>query len=65
MQLGIGCTDQVIVQRCLAAKNMINAKAGIVLAMIIKLFPLWLMIIPGMAARVLFAGKWTFFGFLY
>ena len=51
------CTDQVIVQRCLAAKNMIHAKAGIVLAMTIKLFPLWLMIIPGMAARVLFAGE--------
>ncbi|VDL23627.1 unnamed protein product [Hymenolepis diminuta] len=49
------CTDQVIVQRCLAAKNMIHAKAGIVLAMFIKLTPLWLMIIPGMAARVLFA----------
>ncbi|VUZ53910.1 unnamed protein product [Hymenolepis diminuta] len=49
------CTDQVIVQRCLAAKNMIHAKAGIVLAMFIKMFPLWIMIIPGMAARVLFA----------
>uniref|UniRef100_A0A0R3TFN4 Sodium/glucose cotransporter 4 n=1 Tax=Rodentolepis nana TaxID=102285 RepID=A0A0R3TFN4_RODNA len=49
------CTDQVIVQRCLAAKNMIHAKAGIVLAMFIKMTPLWLMIIPGMAARVIFA----------
>ncbi|KAL5968278.1 Sodium/glucose cotransporter 1 [Taenia solium] len=49
------CTDQVIVQRCLAAKNMIHAKAGIVLAMFIKMLPLWLMVIPGMAARILFA----------
>ncbi|VDD83432.1 unnamed protein product [Mesocestoides corti] len=49
------CTDQVIVQRCLAAKNMIHAKAGIVLAMMIKLTPLWIMIMPGMVARVLFA----------
>ncbi len=51
------CTDQVIVQRCLAAKNMINAKAGIVLAMVLKMTPLWLMVIPGMTARVLFAGR--------
>ncbi|MTV28344.1 sodium/solute symporter, partial [Nitriliruptoraceae bacterium ZYF776] len=49
------CTDQVIVQRCLAAKNMVHAKAGIVLAMFIKMLPLWLMVIPGMAARILFA----------
>ena len=55
------CTDQVLVQRCLAAKNMVNAKAGIVLAMLFKLLPLWLMIIPGMAARVLFPGKISHF----
>lgn len=48
------CTDQVIVQRTLASKNMINAKAGCILAAYLKFLPLWLLIIPGMAARVLF-----------
>ena len=54
------CTDQVIVQRCLAAKNMVNAKGGVVVAMFFKLLPFWLMIMPGMAARVLFPGEFTF-----
>ncbi|BHF64566.1 hypothetical protein SprV_0200757100 [Sparganum proliferum] len=48
------CTDQVIVQRTLAAKNLVHAKAGIILACFCKMLPLWLMIVPGMAARVLF-----------
>ncbi len=51
------CTDQVIVQRCLAAKNLVNAKLGITLACLLKMLPLWLMVVPGMAARVLFSGK--------
>ena len=36
---------------------MINAKSGCVLASWLKLLPFWLMIIPGMAARVLFKDK--------
>lgn len=51
------CTDQVIVQRTLAAKNLSHAKGGIILASIIKVLPLWLMVVPGMTARVLFAGR--------
>ncbi|VDM24437.1 unnamed protein product [Hydatigera taeniaeformis] len=51
------CTDQVIVQRTLAAKNLSHAKGGIILAAIIKVLPLWLMVVPGMTARVLFAGR--------
>ncbi|KAM7538132.1 hypothetical protein Aperf_G00000060235 [Anoplocephala perfoliata] len=49
------CFDQVLVQRCMAAKNITHAKAGIVLCIFLKLTPLWLMFMPGMAARVLFA----------
>ncbi|KAM7537488.1 hypothetical protein Aperf_G00000060249 [Anoplocephala perfoliata] len=49
------CFDQVIVQRCLAAKNIIYAKAGCVMCIFLKITPFWLMFMPGMAARVLFA----------
>lgn len=53
------CFDQVLVQRCLAAKNITHAKAGIFFCIFLKLLPLWLMFMPGMAARVLFAGEFT------
>ncbi|KAM7538185.1 hypothetical protein Aperf_G00000079452 [Anoplocephala perfoliata] len=49
------CTDQVIVQRTLAAKNLSHARGGIILASVLKILPLWLMVVPGMTARVLFA----------
>ena len=48
------CSDQVIVQRALAAKSMVHAKSGCVLASYLKLLPLWIMVFPGMAARALF-----------
>lgn len=48
------CTDQVIVQRCLAARNITHARAGIILCCIIKMLPLWMMVVPGMVARILF-----------
>ncbi|XP_072036897.1 sodium/myo-inositol cotransporter 2-like [Amphiura filiformis] len=48
------CTDQVIVQRALAAKNVTHAKGGAILAGYLKLLPMYLIIIPGMISRVLF-----------
>ncbi|KAL1428636.1 hypothetical protein MTO96_002989 [Rhipicephalus appendiculatus] len=48
------CSDQVIVQRALSAKSMVHAKAGCILAGYLKLLPLYLLVLPGMAARVLF-----------
>ena len=48
------CSDQVIVQRSLASKNMVHAKGGSILASYLKLLPMWIMVFPGMAARVLF-----------
>lgn len=48
------CSDQVIVQRALSAKTMVHAKAGCVMAGYLKLLPLYLLVLPGMAARVLF-----------
>ncbi len=47
-----GC-DQVIVQRTLAAKNIAHAQGGAVGASLLKLLPLFLMIVPGIGARVL------------
>ncbi|XP_070554551.1 sodium/glucose cotransporter 4-like [Ptychodera flava] len=48
------CTNQVIVQRCLAAKNVTHAKAGSILAAFLKVLPLFLMVWPGMIARILY-----------
>jgi len=47
----------VIVQRALAAKNITHAKAGTLLAAVLKLLPLFLLVMPGMIARVLYPGK--------
>jgi len=51
------CADQVIVQRTLSAKNMSHAKAGCVLASYLKFLPLFLLVLPGMAARVLYRNE--------
>ncbi|XP_043833355.1 sodium/myo-inositol cotransporter 2 isoform X2 [Dromiciops gliroides] len=48
------CTDQVIVQRSLAAKNLSHAKGGSLMAAYMKVLPLFLMVMPGMISRVLF-----------
>lgn len=50
------CSDQVIVQRSLSAKNLSHAKAGSILTGYLKLLPLFLLVFPGMAARVLYPG---------
>ncbi|EHB05807.1 Sodium/myo-inositol cotransporter 2 [Heterocephalus glaber] len=48
------CTDQVIVQRSLAAKNLSHAKGGSLVAAYLKVLPLFIIVLPGMASRVLF-----------
>ena len=48
---------QVIVQRTLAAKNISHAKGGCVLAATLKLLPLFTLVMPGIAARVLFKNE--------
>ncbi|XP_064460619.1 sodium/glucose cotransporter 4-like [Ornithodoros turicata] len=48
------CSDQVIVQRALSAKNMSHAKGGCIMAGFLKLLPMYLLVLPGMAARVLY-----------
>lgn len=48
---------QVIVQRCLSAKNMSHVKAGCILCGYLKLLPMFLMVFPGMISRVLYPGQ--------
>ncbi|XP_064648821.1 sodium/mannose cotransporter SLC5A10-like [Lineus longissimus] len=48
------CTDQVLVQRILAAKDLTHAKAGSVLAALLKTLPMFLMVWPGLVSRILF-----------
>ncbi|XP_048351540.1 sodium/myo-inositol cotransporter 2 isoform X1 [Sphaerodactylus townsendi] len=48
------CTDQVIVQRSLAAKSLSHAKGGSLLASYLKVLPLFMMVLPGMISRILF-----------
>lgn len=48
------CADQVIVQRVLAAKNIAHAKGSTLMAGILKIFPMFIIVIPGMISRILF-----------
>ncbi|XP_028669626.2 sodium/glucose cotransporter 5 [Erpetoichthys calabaricus] len=48
------CTDQVIVQRSLSAKNLSHAKGGSILASYLKMLPMLIIILPGMISRALY-----------
>ncbi|XP_053424580.1 sodium/mannose cotransporter SLC5A10 isoform X2 [Nycticebus coucang] len=50
------CTDQVIVQRSLSARDLNHARAGSILASYLKMLPMGVIIMPGMISRVLFPG---------
>jgi SSS family solute:Na+ symporter len=47
------CTDQHIVQRCLAARNEQQARRGTLFASYLKLLPFFIFMIPGLIAYVL------------
>ncbi|MEI6140253.1 MAG: sodium:solute symporter [Mariniphaga sp.] len=47
------CTDQHIVQRALAAKDLNNARKGTILAGFLKVLPVFMFLIPGMIAAAL------------
>ncbi len=47
------CTDQFIVQRVLAARNLSEARRGTYFAAVLKLLPLFIFVIPGVIAHVL------------
>lgn len=47
------CTDQYIVQRCLAARNEQQARRGTIFAAFLKIFPFFIFLIPGLIAAAL------------
>lgn len=47
------CTDQYIVQRALGAPNQTEARRGSIFAAFLKLFPVYLFIVPGLVAYAL------------
>ena len=50
------CTDQFIVQRVLAAKNIDQARKGTIFAGYLKLLPLFIFVLPGVIAYALSVG---------
>ncbi|XP_014675525.1 PREDICTED: sodium/myo-inositol cotransporter-like [Priapulus caudatus] len=48
------CTDQMMVQRALAAKSLSHAQGGTLFAGYLKILPIFIMVLPGMISRVLF-----------
>ncbi len=48
------CTDQVIVQRVLSAKDEGNAKAGAIFAGFLKILPVFILVLPGLIAFALY-----------
>ena len=54
------CTDQVIVQRVLSAKDEGHAKAGTVFAGFLKLLPVFILVLPGLIAVALYRDLFKF-----
>jgi solute:Na+ symporter, SSS family len=48
------CTDQMIVQRVLGAKNETNARGGALLCGLLKILPVFVLVLPGLIARALY-----------
>src|SRR5215471_186824 len=51
------CTDQVIVQRVLSARDEGHAKAGTIFAGFLKILPVFMLVLPGMIAYALFRNE--------
>ncbi len=49
------CTDQYIVQRALAARNVTEARRGTILAGFLKILPVFIFVLPGVVAAALYA----------
>ena len=48
------CTDQVIVQRVLSARDAAQARGGAIFSGFLKILPVFILVLPGMIARVLY-----------
>ncbi len=55
--LSYWCADQTIVQKVLGAKTLRDAQAGPVFAGFIKIFPVFIMVFPGVFAYILFGSS--------
>jgi solute:Na+ symporter, SSS family len=51
------CTDQVIVQRVLSARDEGHAKAGTIFAGFLKILPVFMLVLPGIIAYALFPAE--------
>ncbi|XP_069569537.1 sodium/myo-inositol cotransporter 2 isoform X2 [Brachyistius frenatus] len=51
------CSDQVIVQRSLAAKTLTHAKGGSLMAAYLKILPFFAIMLPGMISRILYTDE--------
>jgi len=51
------CSDQVIVQRALAAKNLAHSRGGAIMAAWLKIIPVFIFVLPGLIARVLWPAE--------
>jgi SSS family solute:Na+ symporter len=49
------CTDQYIVQRVLAARNISEARAGAIFAGYLKILPVFIFVLPGIIAAALYS----------
>src|SRR5881398_288685 len=54
------CTDQVIVQRVLSAKDEGHAKAGTIFAGFLKILPVFILVLPGLIAVALYRDLFKF-----
>src|SRR5713226_9604194 len=54
------CTDQVIVQRVLSARDEGHAKAGTIFAGFLKVLPVFLLVLPGLIAFALYRDLFKF-----
>ena len=50
------CTDQYIVQRILSARSISDARKGTFLTAVLKIFPVFIFVLPGLIAVALFPG---------
>jgi solute:Na+ symporter, SSS family len=48
------CTDQMIVQRVLGAKDEANARGGALLCGLLKILPVFVLVLPGLIAKALY-----------
>lgn len=57
------CTDQFIVQRVLAARDLNNARQGTIFASFLKILPLFIFVLPGVLAFALVSAPGSDFNF--